>query len=87
MFKRSQEPEWNIFARELQIILAHHNFRLGHLNDRAGIHPQKVARLQRSLRQPKFNVLSPSELSGMAKVLDQLKRRAIGGMEMDLDGS
>jgi hypothetical protein len=76
MFKRhqvpkpdpKQEPEWNIFARELQAILARHGFRLGHLNDRAGIHPQKVARLQRSLRDPKFNVLPPEELEHVCQV-------------------
>lgn len=72
MFKRHQEskkePGWNIFARELQAILAMHGFRLGHLNDRAGIHPQKVARLQRSLREPKFNVLPPDELDHVCDV-------------------
>lgn len=54
--------KWNIFARELEGILQDHGFRLGHLNDRAQIHPEKVRRLQRSLYEPKFNVLSPDDL-------------------------
>ncbi|HEU0028175.1 MAG TPA: hypothetical protein VFQ25_13760 [Ktedonobacterales bacterium] len=53
---------WNIFARELALILNARGYRLGHLNDRAGIHPQQVSRLQRALRQPRFNVLSPGDL-------------------------
>jgi hypothetical protein len=36
---------WNLFARELEDILEEHGLRLGHLNDRAGLHPQKVSRL------------------------------------------
>lgn len=54
---------WNIFARELEDILSRRGCRLGQLDDRAGIHPQKVSRLQHSLRQPKcFPVLNPREL-------------------------
>ena len=57
------EPaKWNIFARELESILHHRGYRLGHLNDRSHIHPEKVRRLQQSLRVPRFNLLSPDEL-------------------------
>lgn len=62
MHRQEKDVQWNIFARELQTILEQHGYRIGHLNDRAGIHPQKVARLQRSLRAPKCNVLTPDEL-------------------------
>lgn len=53
---------WNLFARELALILNGRGYRLGQLDDRAGIHPQKVSRLKRALRQPRFNVLSPDDL-------------------------
>lgn len=38
---------WNIFARELELILARRNLRLGHLDDRKDeqgplVHPEKV---------------------------------------------
>jgi hypothetical protein len=55
--------EWNLFARVLQEILAEHGCGLGHLDDRAGIHPEKVRRLQRSLKVPKsFPVLNIYEM-------------------------
>jgi hypothetical protein len=54
---------WNVFARELEDILARKGFRLGHLDDRAGIHREKVRRLQHSLGQPRsFPVLTAEEL-------------------------
>ena len=61
---------WNIFARELRDILANHDARLGQLNDRANIHPQKVARLQHSLSVPRFNVLTPDELERVSLVFN-----------------
>ncbi len=59
---------WNIFARELAAILHAKGYRLGHLNDRAGIHPQRISRLQHSLREPRFHVLPPDDLEYVAQV-------------------
>lgn len=70
MDEATNPPRWNIFARELADILAKRGLRLGHLNDRAGIHPQKVSRLQRSLREPKFNMLSPEDLETIERTFD-----------------
>jgi hypothetical protein len=54
---------WNLFARELEDILATYNIRLGHLDDRAGIHREKVRRLIQSLSTPKsFPVLNTEEM-------------------------
>ena len=59
---------WNIFARELQDILATRSLKLTHLDDRAGIYPRKVARLRDSLKTPKsFPVLNPEEIEHVAK--------------------
>src|SRR5258708_36988002 len=44
---------WNLFASVLQEILAAHGLGLGHLDDRANIHREKVLRLQLSLKFPK----------------------------------
>ena len=64
---------WNIFARELEDILASRGLRLGHLDDRAGIHREKVRRLRQSLLRPKsFPVLNPSEMEAVAETF-QLK--------------
>jgi hypothetical protein len=73
--------DWNIFARELQSILEIHGFRLGQLDDRANIHPQKVARLKRSLIEPHFYVLTPDELEVVARIfvfteVERLRLRA-----------
>ena len=54
---------WNLFASVLQEILAAHGLGLGHLDDRANIHREKVRRLQRSLKVPKsFPVLNIDEM-------------------------
>jgi hypothetical protein len=62
-------PRWNLFARELEDILAERGLRLGHLDNRKDaygeplVHREKVRRLQRSLRTPKaFTILNPDEL-------------------------
>src|SRR6266852_8653657 len=74
--------EWNLFARVLQQILAAHGCGLGHLDDRAGMHPEKVRRLQRSLRTPKsFPVLNISEMEQVIAVFrldtrEQVRLRA-----------
>jgi hypothetical protein len=54
---------WNLFARVLQEILAEHGYGLGHLDDRTDMHPEKVRRLQRSLKVPKsFPILNIYEM-------------------------
>ncbi len=65
---------WNLFARVLQEILAEHGLGLGHLDDRTNIHPEKVRRLQRSLKIPKsFPVLNIDEMEQVIAVF-QLNR-------------
>jgi hypothetical protein len=54
---------WNLFARELEDMLASRGLRLSQLDDRAGIHREKVRRLRRSLRVPKsFPTLNAEEM-------------------------
>lgn len=54
---------WNLFASVLQEVLAAHGLGLGHLDDRASIHREKVRRLQLSLKVPKsFPVLNIDEM-------------------------
>ena len=77
----SAQRGWNIFARELANILHARGLRLGHLNDRAGIHPSRVSRLQRSLREPRFNVLPTTDLEHVMEVFqftpnEQVRMRA-----------
>jgi hypothetical protein len=62
---------WNIFARELEWVLQAHNLRLGHLDDRKIVlHPEKVRRLQQSLKTPThFPVLNPDELERLNAIL------------------
>jgi hypothetical protein len=60
---------WNLFASVLQEILANHGLGLGHLDDRAYIHREKVRRLQRSLKIPKsFPVLNIDEMEQVITV-------------------
>lgn len=64
-----QHLGWNLFARVLQELLVARNLGLGYLDDRAHIHPEKVRRLQRSLRIPKsFPVLNSDELAQVITV-------------------
>jgi hypothetical protein len=72
----TSETRWNLFARELEDILAERGWRLGHLDDFKDllggplIHREKVRRLQLSLRRPKsFTVLNPDELQQVIQVL------------------
>lgn len=61
--------DWNLFARVLQEILVARNLGLGHLDDRAHIHPEKVRRLQRSLLVAKsFPMLNPDEMEEVFRV-------------------
>jgi hypothetical protein len=56
---------WNIFARELEDILATRGLGLGHLDDRAFIHPEKVRRLRFSLERPaSLPILNVDEMDG-----------------------
>ncbi len=71
----TQQTGWNLFARILQEILATRDLGLGHLDDRVSIHPEKVRRLQRSLKVPKsFPVLNSDELAQVITVF-HLSRR------------
>lgn len=57
---------WNIFARELADILATRGLGLGHLDDRAYIHPEKVRRLRHSLDNPaSLPVLNVEEMDSV----------------------
>jgi hypothetical protein len=63
------DTRWNLFARELEDVLAARGVRLGQLDDRKDVmgaplvHREKVRRLRRSLQTPKsFTVLNPEEL-------------------------
>jgi hypothetical protein len=62
---------WNIFARELEGVLQTRDLRLGHLDDRAVVsHPEKVRRLQKSLKTPAhFPVLNPDELDRLTRLI------------------
>jgi hypothetical protein len=64
------ELRWNLFARELEDVLAERGLRLGHLDDRKNalreplVHREKVRRLQLSLRTPKtFTTLNTEDLA------------------------
>ncbi len=66
---------WNLFASVLQEILAAHGLGLGHLDDRANIHREKVRRLQLSLKIPKsFPVLNIDEMERVITIF-QLNRK------------
>ena len=66
---------WNLFASVLQEILAAHGLGLGHLDDRANIHREKVRRLQLSLKVPKsFPVLNIDEMERVITTF-QLNRK------------
>lgn len=76
MSREPEETKWNIFARELEIVLAKHNLRIGQLDNRHDedgilVHPAKVSRLQKSLDEPGlYPTLSPKEIERMAKLFD-----------------
>lgn len=60
----SSITRWNIFARELEDILAVHGRKLSHLDDLSVVlHPEKVRRLQQSLKSPgHLTTLNPEEM-------------------------
>jgi len=63
---------WNIFARELESILAAHGWTLGHLDDRDVVYNrEKVRRLQKSLVSPgHLATLNPDEMQRLIDVLE-----------------
>ncbi|HEY0753015.1 MAG TPA: hypothetical protein VGD98_03485 [Ktedonobacteraceae bacterium] len=63
---------WNIFARELESILADHGWELGYLDDRKVVYNrEKVRRLQKSLRSPgHLATLNPEEMQRLIAILD-----------------
>lgn len=62
----------NIFARELEAILASRGIKLGKLDDLTTIHihRERVRRLQQSLSAPRFHTLPPEELEGICAVFN-----------------
>jgi hypothetical protein len=86
MFASSDDgPRWNLFARELEDILAARSLRLGHLDNRKDefgaplVHREKVRRLQHSLQTPKsFTVLNPEELERVMAVFEFNREERIG---------
>ena len=76
-------PRWNIFARELESILAARGLRLSHLDDRGVVlHREKVRRLQHSLKSPgHLATLNPDEMTRLVATfglsdLEQQRLRA-----------
>lgn len=70
-YGRSQTGGWNIFARELQNVLRRYNLDLSMLDDRVGIHPEKVRRLTQSLHSSKgFPVLNVDEMDQLITTLN-----------------
>src|SRR5438067_13457294 len=60
---------WNIFARELEDILAVRHLDIGYLDNRVGIHHEKVHRLTQSLLIPKsFPVLNADEMGRLIQI-------------------
>src|ERR1039457_4814831 len=62
---------WNIFARELEDILATRGLKLGHLDDRGVVfHREKVRRLQQSLKSPQhLTTLNPDEMERLTVIM------------------
>ena len=79
MYQQSvPDSGWNLFARVLQEILAVRGLGLGHLDDRAGVHPEKVRRLQRSLKTPKsFPLLTLDEMDDVIAVFKLTRQERI----------
>jgi hypothetical protein len=71
----SSGVRWNLFARELEDILAEHHLRLSQLDDAKDqygaplVHREKVRRLRRSLAVPAFTMLNPEELDRVVEAL------------------
>lgn len=67
----TSERRWNIFARELEIILKARGLKLTHLDDRKIVfHREKVRRLQKSLLSPKsLTTLNPVEMERLIETM------------------
>ena len=66
-----QRTRWNIFARELEDMLAVRQFPLTYIDDRTPIHREKVRRLVKSLEAPKsFPVLNSEEIDMVADAFE-----------------
>lgn len=67
----SSSMRWNIFARELEDILATRGLKLGHLDDRGVVlHREKVRRLQQSLKSPNhLTTLNPDEMERLTSTM------------------
>jgi hypothetical protein len=61
-----REPHWNIFAHELEAVLAAHRHSLQELDPQLGIPQEKARRLQHSLLTPgSLPVLTPEEFEDL----------------------
>lgn len=61
-----REQRWNLFARELERVLAAHRHSLDEINPQLGIAREKARRLQQSLQAPgSLPVLTPEELEDL----------------------
>ena len=68
--RRSQINDGNIFAHELQNVLRHYNLDLSLLDDRVGLHPEKVRRLVQSLHSLRsFPILNVTEMDQLHNTL------------------
>jgi len=67
----AQSTRWNIFARELEDILATRGLHLSHLDDRGVVeHREKVRRLQQSLKSPRhLTTLNPDEMERLIAIM------------------
>lgn len=67
----ARPDRWNIFARELEDVLANHGLQLSELDDqRIVLHPEKVRRLKRSLSSPThLTTLNPDEMDRLISKL------------------
>ena len=65
-YHNTSAPYWSIYALTLKRILNTYRMDLGHLDDRVGIHREKVRRLIRSLHTPdSLPVLNPDEVAAV----------------------
>lgn len=66
-----QTNQWCIFTRELEAVLATRGLRIGQLNDLGVVyHPEKVRRLQRSLKAPNhLTTLNPEEMERLGAIV------------------
>ena len=81
MLCSGENKRWNIFARELEDLLLKHGYDLSDLVSQAGLHPEKVRRLKKSLAFPLFHVLNPEDLEQVSEAFaftgeEQIRVRA-----------